>query len=231
MFERKATITGVVLIFVAGLLGSAVRAQADETFFAGGGPSVRALVLDLSALNVHLPGRGFTGDFKLGENSVFFMSGGGGFIGDNLRVGGVGAERSWTAPVDDPNFDRVELSFQYNGLLIESLRATKRGGVSVGGVFGSGKISLGLSKVRSGSFDEIIKQPSSLELSREFFIVQPYLSTEFKLLEFVGLKLEVGFLFGLGQDDWKFADGSKVPGGPLSTISAPMLSIMLVLGG
>jgi len=229
MFNRKVAATAVILIFV--LIGNTAGTQANEPFFAGGGPSARALFLDFSSLNAHLSGMGFAGDFKLGDRPVFFMSGGGGFIGDRLRIGGVGAERSWVVSIDSPNFDHVELFFQYGGFLIESLGRARRGGISIGGVFGSGKILLRFSKALAGSFEEIIKQPNSLALSREFFILQPYLSTEFKLLDFLGFKIEVGFLFGLGQEDWKLADGTKVPGGPLSTLSAPTLNIMLVLGG
>lgn len=213
------------------LAGSALGTRADETFFAGGGPSARALFLDLSSLNAHLPGAGFAADFKLGGRAIFFMSGGGGFIGDRLRIGGAGAERSWVVSIDGPNFDRVGLFFQYDGFLIEALMKARRGGIALGGVFGTGRIALRLSKASLGRFEEVIKQPNSLELSREFFIVQPYLSTEFKLLDFVGLKLEVGFLFGLGQDDWKLTDGTEVPGGPLNTISTPTLNIMLLFGG
>ena len=231
MCKQKFFTAGVAVIFMAVLLGRGGEIRAGEVFFAGGGPSARALFLDFSGLNAHLSCAGFAGDFKLGGSAALLMSGGGGFIGDRLRIGGAGAERSWTAPMNDSNFDRVELFFQYSGFLIEALRKTKRGGISIGGMLGGGRLSLRLSKVRAGSFEEIIKQPSSLELWREFFIVQPYLSTEFKLLDFLGLKLEVGFLFGLGQADWKLADGTKVPGGPLSTISTPTLGLMLVFGG
>ncbi len=231
MFNRKVTATGVILIFGAVLIGNTAGTQANGSFFAGGGPSARALFLDFSGLNAHLSGAGFAGDFKLGGNAAFLMSGGGGFIGDRLRIGGVGAERSWVVSIDSPNFDHVELFFQYDGLLIESLMKARRGGIAFGGVFGTGRISLRLSKASLGRFDEVIKQPNNLELSREFFIVQPYLSAEFKLLDFLGLKLEVGFLFGLGQEDWKLSDGTKVAGGPLSTIRAPALGIMLVFGG
>lgn len=223
--KRQAVIAGILFTFIS--IVTAGVAQASERFFAGGGPGIVALLLDLKSLNAYLPGRGFAGDFTLGGSTVFVMSGGGGFIGNRLRIGGIGTERSWGVSLNDSRFGRAELSFKYDGFLIE----WARGGISLGGMLGSGTLSLRLSQTLSGSFAEVITQPSSLELAREFFMVQPYVSLEFKLAAFIGLRMEVGFLFGLSLADWRLADGTTVPGGPLSTLGAPAFSIMLIFGG
>lgn len=223
--RRKTVIASVLVISLSLAIGCGAWAQ--ERFLAGGGPMAVALALDLRSLNAYLPGAGFTGDFVVGGSAVFVLSGGGGFLGNKLRIGGVGAERSWTTPLKDAQFDRAEFSFKYDGFLIEWAGT----GISLGGILSSGTLSLRLSKLPSGGFASVIAQPQSLELRRKFFIVQPYLSTEFKLISLLGLRLEVGFLFGISQGDWKLSDGTKVPGGPLGTLSAPAFSIMLVVGG
>ncbi|OGF57387.1 MAG: hypothetical protein A2Z21_05985 [Candidatus Fraserbacteria bacterium RBG_16_55_9] len=226
---------GVATMITLVCLGVMPRAAVGESFSGGGGPLLLGAFLDLSELEQSLQGIvKIQGDFNLGENqSLFLLRGGGGFGGSTLRLGGMGMEGSWTFPVlGESAFDRVALTLGGGGFLMDRLIAeTDQGGVSLGILIGGGEWRLHLSKSAQGSFGEVIRQPVSLELHRSFWFASPYLSAEFRMLDFVGLRVGAGVWATLSFDDWNVQNGPPAAGGPLRNVIFPALQFMVVFGG
>jgi hypothetical protein len=70
-----------------------------------------------------------------------------------------------------------------------------------------------------------------LELSRPYLTLQPYLSTELKLLNLLGLRLEAGVLLSFSSREWQLPEGTKAKDGPLKLIAAPVIGAALIFGG
>jgi len=225
----------VVVVLCLLSLWTAPGAFAEEgAFSGGGGPLVMGALLDLSELERSLQGIvQIQGDFSLGGQPVFLLRGGGGFGGPELRFGALGMEGQWTSPIiGESQFDRMTLSLGGGGFLMDRLIAdTDQGAVSLGVVLGGGEWKLRLNKDAQGDFGKIIRQLVLLELRRSFWFALPYISTEFRIFDFVGVRFGAGVWAMLSFEDWKIPDGPAAAGGPLRNGLFPLLQLMLVFGG
>lgn len=201
-------------------------------FFAGGGPSYGLAFFDFEELNEALPGVEFTGDLAFGDRSAFFIRGGGGFGASDLRFGGRSAGGSWTVPVGSGQFDRAELKVDYGGFFFEVLlggrfRLPFYAGLLIGGL----DLELRLMREPVPDFAGAISAPFLAELKRSYFLLEPYLSTELRLLEFMGLKLGVGYLMAFSNREWYTPFKEELSDGPLRALFAPALEVMIIFGG
>ena len=204
-----------------------------RTFVGGGGPSFWGAFFELDALQAQLSGvAAFDGDLEVGERAVYLLKGGGGFGGRRVRTGGAGAGGSWTSPASEASaFDQARLDFGMGGFQIETLVAEDDGfGVSLGALLGRGNWSLTLSRTVSGSFAEVATEPSTLTMSRSFWLAMPFVSVEYKLLEFAGIRLGGGMGATLSFGDWQVSGGTVAPGGPLKSTLFPVVQLMFVFG-
>jgi hypothetical protein len=213
-----------------------VSADDDQGVFSGAvGPLFMSALLDPSAVQNLLPGLGFAGDLNVGGSELFLLHGGGGFAGsDPLRMGYLWTDGRWSLALNkDSKFDRAALSLGYGGAMLERLVSESGNvGFSLGAVLGGGEWGLQLSKTPLGSFEDLLLNPPvSLALHRSFWFVLPYVSAEFKILDFAGMRVGVGFWQALSFDDWRLSDGQSVVGGPLKSTGCPVFQLMLVLGG
>ncbi len=205
-----------------------------RTFVGGGGPSFWAAFFQLDALESQLTDiAAFDGDLQVGDRAVYLLKGGGGFGGRRVRTGGAGAGGRWTSPAGEASaFDQARLDFGMGGFQIERLVAEDDGfGLSLGALLGRGNWSLTLSRTASGSFDEVVTEPSTLSMSRSFWLAMPFVSVEYKLVEFAGIKLAGGMGATLSFGDWQTSGGTVAPGGPLKNALFPVIQVMFVFGG
>ncbi len=203
-------------------------------FFAGGGSVYGLALFDFKELNEALPGVKFTGDFRFGEESAFLVHGGGGFGASDLRFGGRGVGGSWVVPVESERseFDRAELKVDYGGFFFEFLLNEPPGlpifaGLLIGGL----DLELRLLREPPPDFAEAISAPFLAELKRTYFLLEPYLSTEFRVLDFMGLKLEAGYLLAFSTREWRAPLNERLDNGPLRTLFAPTFEVMFIFGG
>ena len=228
MSIRKLTI--LVMIVVAGLLaavqaaGGAEAAEPEaEAGIGGGGMAATLLFLDLSELNRVLEANGY-GPLP---DRVFLM-GGGGFGGEvrGLRFGGLGVGGEASSILGDKV---ATLSLGFGGFLIEQgLFAGERYGLSLGTVIGGGGADLTLLDHRSTSFEGAIADPPNIRLTRGFFALETHLGLDFALLDWLMLRVNLGYLWTFGGP-WK-QDGLPLPGPPES-FNAPLVRFMITFGG
>lgn len=205
-----------------------------RTFVGGGGPSFWGAFFDLAALESELSNvAAFDGDLQFNDTSVYLLKGGGGFGGRRVRTGGVGASGGWTSPASEASaFDQARLDFGMGAFQVESLVAEDDGfGVSLGALLGRGNWSLTLSRTVSGSFADVVAEPATLEMNRSFWLAMPYVSLEYKLVEFAGVKLGGGMGATLSFGDWQVSGGTVTPGGPLKNTLFPVVQVMFIFGG
>lgn len=62
------------------------------------------------------------------------------------------------------------------------------------------------------------------------WFVLPYLSLEWKVFPFAGVRLKAGYGLTLSFQEWEH-DGDPVPGGPLRSVGFPAVEFMLIFGG
>jgi hypothetical protein len=203
----------------------------------GGGPMLTAALFDFSELEKSLPPKSpeFVGDLVFDQQKISLMWGGGGLGGSGrLRFGGQGWGGEWTVayPNESKQFDHAQLTIEGGGFLMDYLLMTNsRLSLSLGGVIGNTDITLVLdNKVSANSWSEIVKGPKSLELSRSYFMVEPYVSLQFKFSSFMGIRVSAGYLFQTSFGDWQLEDETKIKNGPLKTMTAPVLNVMLFFG-
>ncbi len=196
----------------------------------GGGPIYVIAMLDLRELEADLNGVHFVPD--LGSNGGFLLHGGGGFGGEEIRIGGLRAGAIWTTRVENSSqFDEAQFALIYGGISIERLLGAQRQmAASAGALLGWGSFALELSQSVSGDFSEVTTSPNSVQLERSFYFAQPYLSAELKLLKFIGLQVTVGYWFSVSFSGWHLTSGQAVIGGPLTTLGMPVMQLMLVFG-
>ncbi|GEM_PF-4067707 len=201
----------------------------------GGGPLFLSALLPLEDLERSLQGLvDLKGDVVWGGRSLFFLKGGEGFGGVDFRVGGFGAGGWWTyaASMGASEIEEVSISLGLGGLLLEKLLAeTAQGGVSFGAILGGGSWELQLRGPVQGDFASLVQNPPrQLKLERPFWFVLPYLSVEWKVFPFAGVRLKAGYGLALSFEEWKH-DGDPVPGGPLRSVGFPAVELMLIFGG
>ena len=201
----------------------------------GGGPLFVGALLPLEDLERSLQGLvNIEGDVVWGGRSLYLLRGGEGFGGVDLRIGGFGAGGEWTyavSPSGTSEMEEVSISLGLGGLLLEKLLAeTEQGGLSFGTVLGGGSWELQLRGPARGDFASLVRNPpKQLKLERPFWFVFPYLSLEWKVFPFAGVRLKAGYGFALSFEEWKH-DGDPVPGGPLRSVGFPTVEFMLIFG-
>lgn len=189
----------------------------------GGGVAATLLFLDLEELNEALLANGY-GPL----DGIVPLIGGSGFGGEleDLRFGGLGGGGEVSSILGEK---LAKLSLGFGGFLIErGLLARKSYSFSMGLMIGGGSAELALLDHRSSSFGDAIANPPNTQLLREFFAVEAYAGVELALLEWVLLKVNLGYLWTFGGP-WR-QEGFPLPGPPRS-LSAPLLQITLIFGG
>ena len=211
---------------------------AEGAYSGGGGPLFMSALLPLDELERSLQGLvDIEGDLVWGGRSLFFLRGGEGFGGFDVRVGGFGAGGGWAYAVSspearEPGIEEVSIGLRVGGLLLETLLVeTARGGLSFGALLGSGSWELELRGPARGDFASLVRNPPrQLKLERSFWFAMPYLSFEWKAFPFAGVRLKAGYGFALSFEEWRH-NGDPVPGGPLRSVGFPALELMLIFGG
>jgi hypothetical protein len=198
-------------------------AEGPEEAIGGGGPMPGLLLLDLARLNAKLEANGYGPLDKM-----VFVMGGGGYGGEarGLRFGGMG----FGGEVSSMSAQRVAtLSVGFGGFMVErGLFAGAGYSLSLGAVIGGGGADLDLLDHRSSSFDDAISNPANTSLTRGFFAIQPYAGIEVSLLDWIMLKVNLGYLWTFGEP-WK-QEGLPLQGPPES-FSAPLVQVMVTFGG
>ena len=204
-----------------------------RAFIGGGGPSFWGAFFELDELNEALDAVDeFTGDFQFGDRSAYLLKGGAGFGGRRIRTGGAGAGGQWTVPTREASaFDQATLKVGMGAFQIENLVNESGGfGLSLGALLGHGDWTLTLTRNASGSFSEVATQPTTLEMTRSFWLALPFLSMEYKFLPFMGIKVGGGMGATLSFGDWEAKSGNVAPGGPLKSTLFPVIQLMVVFG-
>jgi hypothetical protein len=198
-------------------------AEGPEEGLGGGGPMPGLLLLDLAELNEYLEAYGYAP-----LDDMVFVMGGGGWGGEltGVRFGGLG----WGGDITSKAGQRVAtLSVGFGGFMIErGIFAGNRYSLALGAVIGGGGADLDLLSHQPTSFDDAISNPANTSLTRGFFAVQAYAGIEATLLDWILLKVNLGYLWTFGEP-WK-QQGLSLPGPP-ETFSAPLAQVMITFGG
>ncbi|MCR4404091.1 MAG: hypothetical protein NUW06_02140 [Candidatus Acetothermia bacterium] len=222
--HRLAVLLSVVLIGLPlASLGAQEAAPEAEEGIGGGGAMPGVVLLDLAGLNERLAANGYA---PLPE--MVIVMGGGGYGGEvrGLRFGGLG----WGGDATSLQGQKVAtFSIGFGGFMVERGLFAGRGySLSLGAVIGGGGADLDLLDHRSTSFDDALSNPANTALTRGFFGVQAYAGLEFALLDWIMLKVNLGYLWTLGEP-WKQAGLPLV--GPPESLSAPLVQVMVTFGG
>jgi len=227
MSRLKGGLTILLVLVLVSLPLALAQAQeaAEEPIegIGGGGPMPALLLLDLAGLNQVLLNNGY-GPL---DNMVFLM-GGGGFGGDikDLRFGGLGSGGEISSVLSQKT---ATLSLGFGGFLIErGLFAGERYSLAVGTVIGGGGADLTLLDHRSSSFEDAIADPPNTSLTRGFFAIETYAGIDFAVLDWLMLKVNLGYLWTFGGP-WK-QESLPLPGPP-QNFNAPMIQLMVTFGG
>jgi len=213
----------LVLVTMPLILGWAQEAEEPLEGIGGGGMMPALLLLDLEGLNQILLANGY-GPL---DNAVFLLGGGGfgGLIND-VRFGGLGAGGEVSSILGEKV---ATLSVGFGGFLVErGIFAGDRYSLALGAIVGGGGADLTLLDHRASSFEDAIKNPPNTSLTRGFFGIETYVGIDFALLDWIMLKVNLGYLWTFGGP-WK-QDGLPLPGPPQS-LNAPIIQVMITFGG
>ncbi len=123
----------------------------------------------------------------------------------------------------------VQLALGVGGFVIEQgFVAQEWAGLSLGLMIGGGSAELSLIFQKPSSLTEALTTPAGTTLRREFFALQPHVSAELSPLDWMFLKVNVGYLFAWGVP-WEIS-GSPVAGPP-SHLRALVLQVFIPFGG
>lgn len=222
--HRLAVLLLVVLIGLPLVSLEAQEAAPEaEEGLGGGGPMPGVVFLNLAGLNERLEANGYA---PLPE--MVFVMGGGGYGGEvrGLRFGGLG----WGGDAASLKGQKAAtLSIGFGGFMVERGLFAGRGySLSIGAVIGGGGADLDLLDHRSNSFDEAISNPANTVLTRGFFGFQAYTGLELLLLDWIILKVNLGYLWTFGEP-WR--QGGLPLVGPPESFSAPLVQVMVAFGG
>jgi hypothetical protein len=130
------------------------------------------------------------------------------YIVPNLRIGGMGFKSSWSysTPVEKNNF--VEIGF--GGITLEYIVSIKKFALSAGICGGGGRVKYLHSIIRGTPYSTVRYE------SKASMIVQPILTTEYKLTE----KISAAVMF-----DWLYAQAL-----PVSNHCAPAVHLGILFG-
>ena len=205
------------------LADSAEAAESGDVFFGGGGPMPTLLFLDLEDLNSAITSSGYP---QLSQ--VLFGNGGGGYGGalDGLRIGGfgVGGDTSSVSESRSVSFD-----IAYGGMMIEkAVRNDDDFTVVLGTLLGFGGLDLRFVSTVPETFEEAVANPFVSSMSKDFYVVQPYIAFESKPFSWMSARFQLGFLWTLAGP-WTFEEAEFA--GPPRTLGGLTATLMLRFGG
>jgi len=217
------------------MLTFATTALAHGPFDGGGGFILSGSLIDWSQLEGRFGDTlDITGDFDFNDRETYLQYGGGGFGGSDFRIGAFGLGSKWTYPTTGESpFDRVMIGFDIHGLWMEQfISEFDRGGLSIGATLGMADLQLDLIQDFTGTFDEfIVEPPLKFAMKRTYWYIQPFVSTEVQIFDFMALKMTGTYFQGISFGEWELLDGQEVAEGPMDSIGFPSLQIMLLFGG
>ena len=218
----KTTLILILLFCLASLTGFANEDPSD-TFFGGGGPMPTLLFLDLEDLNSAIIGGGYP---QLSQ--VLFANGGGGYGGalNGLRIGGFGLGGDTMSLSESRS---VSFDFAYGGMMIEkAVRNDEDFTVVLGTLLGFGSLDLRFVSSVPETFEDAVANPFVSSMSKDFYVVQPYIAFEAKPFSWLSARFQLGFLWTLA-DQWTFDEVEFA--GPPRTLSGLTATLMLRFGG
>jgi ketosteroid isomerase-like protein len=220
---RTVVVAAVWLGVLTGVLVAAEGGTDAARGFGFGGPMVGLVGLDLALVNPVLEAGGY-GPLA-GEVVTWGGGGGGGHVG-GLSFGGSGWGGTATSLVGEKS---AELSFGFGGVdLAYTVSGKGDSLLSLGLVAGGGALDLSLRERVPESFDDAVAHPTTTSLSRGFFGLEPYVRFNVQLLPWLGLKLQLGYLFAF-PGAWA-EGGAEIPG-PEAPLSTPYIGVALAFGG
>jgi len=191
------------LAVLAIMLISCQVAAEEEDFmpadvFAGGGPTLGLMTLDLERLNAKLTANGFA---PLEESLILY--GGGGSAGVNgIALGGWGLSGE---SVSTKGNKQAYLTASFAGFHPE--RYVRFGPVtlSIGVLLGGGSAELTLYDGTATDFDSAINKRYETTLKANGMVIGPTLSARVKFANFIHLQAGVGYLYTTARE-WKHRD-------------------------
>lgn len=218
----KTTLILMFLLCLVPFAGLCESAGSTE-YVGGGGPMPTLLFLDLEDLN------GAITDADYPQISqVLFANGGSGYGGalDGLRIGGFYIGGNTTSASETRS---VSLDTGYGGMMIEkAVRSDDDFTVVLGTMLGVGNLDLRFISNLPESFEDAVASPFVSSMSKEFYVVQPYIAFESKPCSWMWARFQLGFLWTLA-DKWVFEETEFA--GPPRTFSGLTASLMLRFGG
>jgi len=222
--RAKMSVEVIVVRIVFFVLYAAFLAFGQEPRGLGGGGFMTGFLFpDLSELNMYLTQNGFA---RLPSPLVLWGGGGMGGLLEGTRMGGAGFGGETQSLLDGK---KALISVGGGGFLAErALFSQETFALAFGLMIGGGDAELFLVFREPSSFEDALANPVCTRLRREFFILAPYLSAEFFLLDWAFVKVNLGFMFTFGGS-WE-ANGVSVDGPP-AAFHSPVLQFSLHLGG
>ena len=212
----------------------------------GGGINMGWLTADFSSINHELISMGLN---SVDENISIRGVQGFGYISANFRLGvrlsGGSNRTSAVIPADAinliPELARdAEVSSGISGLTLEYTRDVPYGiKMIAGGMIGNGHVSVKISQYESllnwdGIWDDYQSGSGSynsiMNLSNSFFVFNPWIGAEYKVLNWVGVAVKAGYVFSTSDSgDW-MVDGDDIYGGPKVGMSSLNFEFSLNFG-
>jgi hypothetical protein len=183
-----------------------------------------------------IPSKGF-GANAISEKGVFMNGGAGkGHVGNGFFIGGVGAGYEYKDS-DVPTNTKIKYSMSFGGATIEKrIPFTKNFLGSLGLMLGGGGHEVQYSQTQANyTWPEVFTGNNfTATLRREYFVVQPRVELMFRLLPWLGLRAEVGYLYGVpvqkgwtvdatSGDDYNIVDSPDTPFQGLTISAGPWL--------
>ncbi|MCK4570409.1 hypothetical protein KAT84_00530 [Candidatus Bipolaricaulota bacterium] len=195
----------------------------EDQYVGGGGPMPTLLFLDFEDLNGAITDAGYPQ-----ISQVLFANGGGGYGGalDGLRIGGfyIGGD---TMSASESR--SVSLNMGYGGMMIEkAVRSDDDFTVVLGTMLGFGSLDLRFISNLPETFEDAVANPFLSSMSKEFYVVQPYVAFESKPYSWMWARFQLGFLWTLA-DKWTFEETEFA--GPPRTFGGLTASLMIRFGG
>ncbi len=219
--RSHSLLLGMAAILVLSCVVVANAAQEEPS--GGGGPMPSILFLDLKGLNAVVTGAGYPH-----VNEVLFTIGGSGYgdVGDDIRFGGIGGGGETTTS----NGGRTSrLRFEYYGLMVEKAAASDSGlTVVLGATLGGGNLDLQLIDRFPSSFDDAVGTPYVASMTKDFYMVQPYIAFEAVPLSWMTTRFQLGLMWAL-TDGWMFEEVEF--SGPPRTLTGVVASLTIRFGG
>lgn len=193
-----------------------------DQYVGGGGPMPTLLFLDLEDLNSAITDAGYPQ-----ISQVLFANGGGGYGGvlDGLRIGGFYIAGD---TMSESESRTVSLDMGYGGMMIEkAVRSDDDFTVVLGTILGFGGLDLRFINNLPESFEDAVANPFVSSMSKDLYVVQPYIAFESNPCSRMWARFQLGFLWTLA-DKWTFEETEFA--GPPRTFGGLTASLMIHFG-